>query len=291
MPELAVSSWSLHRALGPVYAGLAVAGDERAPTLPYGPGDLTLLEAPALAATLGIPSLEICQFHFPTTAPDYLDELRGRFEATGVRFLTLLIDAGDITAADPATRERELAGIERWIDVAARAGARQARVIAGDASADPDSAALRASIDGLARLAAYGLQRDVTVITENWRQLATAPTDLLAILDGTGGAVGLCADFGNYKGPGKYDDLRRSCPAPGQSTPRRTIARRASWTPRTSGAASTWRGPPASAASTCSSSMVRATSAPAWRRWPSSSARTCKAQGAATADRSHARGR
>jgi sugar phosphate isomerase/epimerase len=215
MPELAVSSWSLHRALGPVYAGLAAAGDERGPTQPYGPGELTLLEAPAQAAALGVSSLEICQFHFPTTAPEYLDELCGRFEAAGVRFLTLLIDAGDITASDPAARERELAGIERWIDVAARSGARQARVIAGDARADPGGAALRASIDGLSRLAAHGRRRGVGVITENWRQLATAPADLLAILDGAGGTVGLCADFGNYKGPDKYDDLRAILPRAG----------------------------------------------------------------------------
>jgi hypothetical protein len=49
-------------------------------------------------------------------------------------------------------------------------------------------------------------------VTENWLTLAKDPATLLAILDGTGGAVGLCGDFGNYSGPTKYDDLRAILP-------------------------------------------------------------------------------
>jgi hypothetical protein len=52
----------------------------------------------------------------------------------------------------------------------------------------------------------------VGVITENWRQVALQPATLLAILDGLDGQVGLCADFGNYRGAGKYDDLRLILP-------------------------------------------------------------------------------
>ena len=61
-------------------------------------------------------------------------------------------------------------------------------------------------------LAAHGAARGVRVITENWRQLAMDPATLLAILGALEGRVGLCADFGNYRGPAKYDDLRRILP-------------------------------------------------------------------------------
>lgn len=213
MPELAVSTWSLHRELGPTYPDLALSEGERRAEYPYGRGKLTLLEAPAAVAAAGLPNLEICHFHFPRTDPDYLRELRGRFDAAGVRPLTLLIDAGDITAADPEVRQRDLARIKAWIDVAAELGAARVRAIAGDAQ--PGGEAIRWSVAGLAELAEYGGARSVGVITENWRQLAMRPADLLTILDELGGAVGLCADFGNYRGPAKYGDLRAILPRAG----------------------------------------------------------------------------
>ncbi|MCC6627814.1 MAG: TIM barrel protein [Chloroflexi bacterium] len=208
--SLAVSTWSLHRALGPVYPGVTPAGDRPA-RFPYGAGSLTLLDAPAAVAALGARDLEICHFHFPRTDVDYLAALRERLAAAGVRLLTLLIDAGDISAADPAAWAGDLAALRGWIDVAAAAGARQVRVVAGEASPD-DAAAIQRSVAGLAALAAYGRGRGVGVITENWRPLASRPAALLTILDGLAGQVGLCVDFGNLAEPTKYADLAALLP-------------------------------------------------------------------------------
>jgi sugar phosphate isomerase/epimerase len=215
MPELAVSTWSLHRELGATYPAFAVDDGPRAPTYPYGTGRLSLLEAPAAVARRGIPNLEICHFHFPRTDAAYLRDLRAALQAAGVRLLTLLVDAGDITAPDPEVRRQEIARIKRWIDVAAEAGALRVRVIAGDASPDPQGAAVGTSIAGLAELAAYGRSCSVGVITENWHALTMDPHSVLAILDGLGGAVGLCADFGNYRGPARYGDLQTILPRAG----------------------------------------------------------------------------
>ena len=212
MPELAVSTWSLHRELGPIYPGLALYPGPRAPQYPYGPGSLTLLEVAATVAGLGAPNLEITHRSFPRTDSAYLDELRRSLDDARVRLLTLLIDEGDIAAADPVARARDLALIRGWIDVAARVGARRVRVIAGQSAPDRGGAAVRRSSAGLSALAEHGGVRGVEVITENWMALAQEPTHLLAILDGTGDAVGLCADFGNYCGPTKYEDLAAILP-------------------------------------------------------------------------------
>ncbi len=209
MPELAVSTWSLHRTLGPTYRDFALHGSPRVAEFPYGQGSTSLLDLPAAMAMHGISRLEICHFHFPRTDPDYLDLLRDRMAAAGVVPQTLLIDAGDISAADDEAREHDLACIRAWIEVASALGARQARVIAGYGQPD-DPAAVQRSTAGLAALARYGEERSVKVITENWLALSMSPETLLSIVAGAG--VGLCADFGNYKGPGKYDDLRRILP-------------------------------------------------------------------------------
>ncbi len=213
MSELAVSTWSLHRELGVTYPGLGVIEGDRQPNYQYGQGTVTLLETPALVARMGIPNLEICHFHFPRTDSTYLAELRQKLADAHVTLLTLLVDTGDITASTEETRRHDMEGIQRWIDIAAEVGARRVRVIAGDTPADADGQAVLWSIEGLTALAEYGRSHGVSVITENWRPLAVGkPETLLSILDGIGGNVGLCADFGNYTGPGKYDDLKAILP-------------------------------------------------------------------------------
>jgi sugar phosphate isomerase/epimerase len=211
MPTLSVSIFSLCRSLGATYPALELTSGERTAEYPYGKGSMTLLDVPATAAELDIPNLEIVQYHFPCTDADYLAELRGRLGAAGVALATLLLDAGDITAPDATERARVVARLKDWIDVAAALGARRVRVSAGDAAPDADDAVAR-SIAGLSELAEYAAGRGLRLITENWRQLAMAPEALVTILDALDGRVGLCADFGNYRGEGKYDDLRLIVP-------------------------------------------------------------------------------
>jgi hypothetical protein len=160
MPDLAVASWSLHRTLGPIYPALAVHPGERAAEMPYGPGHLCLLDASAYVAALGLSAFEVCHVHFPCTDPAYLARLRQSCAVAGVRFATLLIDAGDVAAGDVAALERDI----------------------------------------------------VAVITENGLALAARPAHLLALLDGVGRPLGLCADLGNYGGPTREADLRAILP-------------------------------------------------------------------------------
>ncbi|HEX4212786.1 MAG TPA: TIM barrel protein [Candidatus Dormibacteraeota bacterium] len=210
MTQLAVSSWSLHNTLGPVYDGAPGEGQPRTLRKPYGEGECDLLQLPALVADLGIERLEVCHFHFASTDSDYLDRFRGVLASAGVSLSTLLIDEGDPTAEDPAERERQLALIRGWIDVAAAVGAERVRIVAGDAEAGED--AVGRSVEALRALSEYARGRGVQVITENWHQLALDPPALLTILDRLGGQVGLCVDFGNAKGPGKYDGLASLLP-------------------------------------------------------------------------------
>jgi len=212
MPKLSISTWSLHRTLGPVYPALDTHPGERVAETPYGDGALTLLDVPAYVAELDIHTLEICHFHFPRTDAGYLDRLRHNLDAAGVRLMTLLVDAGDIAAGDAGARERDIHCIEGWIDVAQRVGATRVRVIAGATPPDAAGRAVRDSIAGLTALAGYARARGVELITENWLALAARPAQLLTILDGLRGAVGLCADFGNYPAETRAEDLRAILP-------------------------------------------------------------------------------
>jgi sugar phosphate isomerase/epimerase len=199
-PRLSASTWSLHRALGVTYPD-SPGQPNSGPTETYGQGTITLLEIPARLASMGIHTLEICHFHLPSRDNSYANELRDALNSAGVELFSLLIDDGDITHAEHS--QRDLEWITRWIEIAGLLGARRARVIAG--KAQPSEQAIERSISGLTQLAAYGATNNVRVMTENWHGLLSTPEavrHLLEVVD-----IGLCADFGNWGGPAKYDNL------------------------------------------------------------------------------------
>lgn len=216
MPRLSLSTWSIHRALGPIYAPSQDGHLTRnAPDI----GAVNLLDVPRMMAAQGVHALEICHFHFPSTAASYLRALRDVLDTAGVEIFSILIDAGDLTNADAHQREADLSWIRSWLDVASRLGAPHARVIAGQTDIGPVPMAdlsnhpvIRISADGLRALAAFGRERGVRVITENFHPLTNRPENILAILDLCDGAVGLCTDFGNFRGPTKYDALAAILP-------------------------------------------------------------------------------
>ena len=47
----------------------------------------------------------------------------------------------------------------------------------------------------------------VRVVTENWFALLASPVEVEAVMQGVGPSLGLLADTGNWRGPGKYDAL------------------------------------------------------------------------------------
>jgi sugar phosphate isomerase/epimerase len=212
MPQTSISTWSLHRGLGPIYRPAADGSGRLEPNGGFGAGEWPLLEVPAQLAERGIEWLEICHFHFPSVDAGYIAELRRALEFAGVKLHSVLIDAGDITHPEAAHREADLNWIKSWISVAGRCGAKNVRVIAGDAQPDPDGRAVRLSAAGLRQLSQYARDRGVRVMTENWHALTMQPKSLLALLDRLEGEVGLCVDFGNYSGPDKYTHLAEIMP-------------------------------------------------------------------------------
>ncbi|MGB8817237.1 MAG: sugar phosphate isomerase/epimerase [Rhizobiaceae bacterium] len=203
MPEIAVSTWSLHRLLGITYAnGPGVTPTGKA-DLTFGRGELTLEDLPAELARRGYNRVEICHFNLASQDASYLSSVRTAFEASGVVIQTLLIDDGDIT--DPAARERDSAWIASWIESAALLGAQNARVIAGKARASPDTIAM--AVNGLKAMTELGKSCGVRIVTENWFDTLSAPDAVHRILDGVGPDLGFLADTGNWRGPEKYADL------------------------------------------------------------------------------------
>jgi sugar phosphate isomerase/epimerase len=201
--RFAVSTWSLHRALGGTYPYRPGGSDEPAREATYGEGSLELVDVPGELAKHGIHRLEICSFHLPSRSASYIDELRGACEAAGVGVQTLLVEDGDLS--HPETAERDAAWIAGWIDVAARLGANNMRAIAG--KAQPTDESLTRAGKHLIWLADRISASGIRLVVENWFALLPGPAEVNRVLDALDGRLGLNGDFGNWKGPGKYDAL------------------------------------------------------------------------------------
>jgi sugar phosphate isomerase/epimerase len=202
-PQFAVSSWSLHRALGLTHANGPGTAEPWQTENTFGAPAFSLHELPRELAKHGYFRAELCHFHIASFDPEYLASLKAAFAAAGVTIQTLLIDDGDLS--NPETYERDLAWIKRWIKAAGLLGAQNARVIAG--KQPPFSEALGLAIEGLRQCAVAGREAGVRIVTENWFDLLATPKEVNHVLDALNGEVGFLADTGNWRGPTKYTDL------------------------------------------------------------------------------------
>jgi sugar phosphate isomerase/epimerase len=171
----------------------------------------TLLEIPKEAAGRGYQSIEVCHFHFPSKEPAYLEQLRKAFSDAGVSLDTLLLDYGDLTSADESRTTADMKLCREWIDIASLCGAKQIRLVAGEAEPTND-AAIRQSAEALLELAKYAASRNVRVITENFKALTSTGENCLKLLTITGDAVGMITDFGNFAGVAKYEEIAMTAP-------------------------------------------------------------------------------
>ena len=83
-PTIAVSSWSVHRALGifhPNAPGNDVPGEAEEK---WGTPTLSLMDLPKAIADRGIDHLQLCHFHLESRDPSYLAEVRAAIADAGV---------------------------------------------------------------------------------------------------------------------------------------------------------------------------------------------------------------
>lgn len=198
MPTIGIWTWSVRRLMGPMYPGLDLAAEAHPADDRFGQAMSRCSIPETRCASAASPTSTSATWPPQHTDDAYLDELRGRLDAAGVRVFTFLVDDGDISAADDAARARR--GRDQKLDRrgGAARGALRARRGRAQRRAPPDDPAIRRSAGSMLTLADYARERGVELITETWRPLAMPPENVRALRAITGNSVGLCADFNNY---------------------------------------------------------------------------------------------
>ncbi|MCY4538529.1 MAG: TIM barrel protein [Chloroflexi bacterium] len=209
MVRAAVSTVTLAKALGNPRFELDADGAQQVGSAAE-PATIDLLDVPAAAAARGFHSFDLSVYHLPSIDSGYLVDLRSAFEEAQVELFQLLIDTGEVASTDPDERGAGIAHIKRWMEIAVNLGATGVRYVPGDSEPSPET--IRASVEAFRELADYAVECGLRPATENFRHFNLKADDLLAVLEGSEREYGLVADFGNARGPDKYENLEKLMP-------------------------------------------------------------------------------
>jgi sugar phosphate isomerase/epimerase len=165
------------------------------------PQTMTLLEFPRqVREGLGIDGVEICQFHIPERTPAYLDQLKSALREADVRLVNMPIDVGNISDANTAYREEDLAEIEDWMRFAAALGSSMVRVNASAPLSGDQLAPLEVTIESFRRLARIAQSLGLQLLIENHGGITADPEVIVAIVEAVGPAnLKTLVDIGNFE--------------------------------------------------------------------------------------------
>ena len=122
----------------------------------------------------------------------------------------LLIDTGDVDSADAGERNAGIKHIKRWMEIAVELGARGVRYVPGDGEPTPET--IRSSGEAFRELFDFATNLGLKPATENYRHFNMRAGDLLGVLEHSERDYGVIADFGNARGPNKYETLEAIMP-------------------------------------------------------------------------------
>jgi hypothetical protein len=199
--QLCVSSYSLRQCLGPIRGAFRGPDGQKSPFVWEQPQTMTLLEFPQqVRERLGIDAVEICQFHLPERTPAYLDQLKRALREAGMSLVNMPIDVGNISDANPAYREEDLAEIEEWMRTAAELGAAMVRVNASAPLAQGQLAPIGVTIESYRRLAPTAESLGLQLLIENHGGITVDPAVIVAIVEAVGPAhLKTLVDIGNFE--------------------------------------------------------------------------------------------
>jgi sugar phosphate isomerase/epimerase len=166
------------------------------------------------AAAWDVDAVELTSYYFPPDfTPDYVAGLKRHCHLAGIDVSTTPIRNTFTHPAGPE-REREIAHVKRWLDVAADLGSPAIRIFAGDAAKGQAAAdARRHCVEAIEACADHAAKRGVFLALENHGGVVAEPDGLLEIVRAVESEwFGVNLDTGNFHGEDPYADLARCLP-------------------------------------------------------------------------------
>ena len=166
-----------------------------------GEGSLSYLDLVDMAVDSGIDGIDSTVYWFPReNLNSFLAAFRRKAYLSAVELPSIAIRS-DLCRSAPDARQREVAWLERWVDVADRLGASHIRVFGGtvpDGSDEDQAAEWVAEI--LQRAADYAARRGVVLGLENHGGITSRAERIIQIVRAVDHpSVGINLDTGNFR--------------------------------------------------------------------------------------------
>lgn len=153
-----------------------------------------------LAADLGVDGLDTTVYWFPDTSDQFLYSLKRTAYRNGIDIYSIAVRTV-MTQPTAEGRDKEVASVHKWVDVAEKLGARHIRVFGGDVPKDQtEEAMVPHVVETLKRSAEYAATKGVMLGLENHGGITANAPRILEILKKVDSPwVGVNLDTGNFK--------------------------------------------------------------------------------------------
>ncbi len=175
--------------------------------------NMELTDFIARAVDWGLDGVELTSYYFAEKTAEYARALRRQCFLSGIDVSGTAL--GNKFAVPPGPeREKQIADVRQWIDLAEAMGAPCMRVFGGPVPKDmPVDEAIGWAVDGLNEAAEYAATKGVYLALENHGGVTDTPANMLRILKGVESDwVGANLDTGNFHGEDVYGDVAELAP-------------------------------------------------------------------------------
>lgn len=175
---------------------------------------MTLHDFIEQSAAWDVDAVELTSYYFPPDfGPAYVAGLKRHCHLLGLDVSTTPI-RNTFTHPPGPEREKEIAHVVRWLDVAADLGSPAIRIFAGDAlPGQTEAEGRRHCIETIGACLEHAARRGVFLALENHGGVVSEPDGLLEIVTAVKSDwFGVNLDTGNFHGTDPYADLERCVP-------------------------------------------------------------------------------
>jgi sugar phosphate isomerase/epimerase len=166
-----------------------------------------------LAADLNLDAVELTQYYFPETTPEYLAHLKGRCSRLGLDVSGTAV-GNKFCLTDPDKLRAEIDMVKQWTEHSARLGAKTMRIFAGNLEkGDTEEQARRRCIAAIQECCEHAGKYGILLALENHGGIVSTAEQILAIVkEVKSDWFGINHDTGNFHTADPYGDLEKIAP-------------------------------------------------------------------------------
>ena len=198
---------------GKSHLRLSIAGYSYRKYLDLKKKEMTYDEFIDLAAEMSTDAVELTQYYFPETTPDYLASLKGRATRQGLDVSGTAV-GNKFTLADPAKLKEEIETVKKWVEYTSQLGGKTIRIFAGNLEkGDTEEKARARCVEATQEACDYAGKYGIYLALENHGGITRTIEQTLQLVKAVKHDwFGVNFDTGNFHSADPYADLVRLAP-------------------------------------------------------------------------------